>query len=145
MIKAFFDGKLPNNGHISIDHIRKGPASDRVLTKVVLVEFPSKHIRDSVLKRIKDGTLTLFDGNNDIKMKPAKTKRQMQRAWAMNKAIEIVTADARARGKNVKSEWMVNNNRGHRQILVDGIQAFEQCPSDNTGLFKGDFTHLQLP
>ena len=72
-------------GKYTIDHIKKGPATNRVLTAVAVLEFPSQSIQKAILKQISDKPLVLFEGSTEIKIKPAKTKRQMQRIFLHRK------------------------------------------------------------
>ena len=109
------------------------------------MEFASKNVRDAVLKRINERPLAVFDGSNALKIKPAKSKKQMHRNWTVNKARDLVKASSEAQGKTVTEDWQVGGNRGKRQILVDGIVAFEQLPVDPAGIFKGAFSYLKLP
>ena len=82
--------------------------------------------------------------NAGVKIKYAKTKRQMQRNWSVNAAHDLIKADPAAQGKTTKPEWMCDGNRGKRQVLVDGYIAFEQLPNDLSGIFKGPFAKLFL-
>ena len=87
LLKGFLTEKFPSlNGNFGVDHIRKGPANNRILTSVAVVEFTTKHVRDHVLHTANTNNYILFEGSNEIKMKPAKTKRQMHRNWATNAA-----------------------------------------------------------
>ena len=68
----------------------------------------------------------------------------MQRNWAVNAAADLIKKDPSGQGKTIKIEWMVDNNRGQREVHVDGIIAFQQLVSDQSGSFKGPFAKLFL-
>ena len=109
------------------------------------MEFGTKHDREIFLRQIKENNLVFLQGDKQIKIKPAQTRRQRTRSYAVNKACEMIKADARSRDKNVVVSWTTDGNKGKRQILVNDVLAFEQVPADALGAFKGAFTHLQFP
>ena len=89
--------------------------------------------------------MVLSDGDSVLKIRPAKTKKQQHRNWAVNKAIELIKADPKSANAQQEVNWQVGGKRSHQQIKVNGQVVFEQCPSDYAGNFLGAFQHLFLP
>ena len=146
LIKAFFQEKLSDlNPKFSFDHIRSGPPQNRKFTGVSLLEFSNTAERDDAMRLIEHKKCVLFDGSSEIKIRFAKTRKQMRRNWAMNKALELLKAEPLATNKQVEADWKVAGNRGHRSVKVDGVVAFDQNASDLSGDFKNNFVHLALP
>ena len=73
--------------------------------------MPSKQMRDAALKRISETNLTLFDNAIAIKIKPGKSRKQMHRNWAVNKAHDFIKAAPQAKEKTIRIHYQVSGNR----------------------------------
>ena len=145
-IRAFLDANLAAfSERVSIDHIFKGPAGSRKLSPVSLVVFDSLAQKEAALKEINTRNLRMVGENGDVVVRFAKTKRQMHRNWAVNKAAELIQADARTTTKTVTINWKTGTDKGKRQVQVDHVTMFEQNADDASGRFLGDYKHLFLP
>ena len=132
-------------GHVHIEHISKGPAHDRTLTGVSVIEFVSRTRRNAVLAGVKTKQLQLkeVDGNQ-LRVDYAKTKKQLNRNALMHKAFEMIKTDGASNGKTVEKEWKVGTEKGTRHITVNKEVAFLQSKGDLVGLFVGSFAHLAM-
>ena len=100
--------------------------------------------RDEVLRKIKESSLRLAEGDdNFVDIKYAKTKKQLRRNYCVNKAAEMLKHDPRSSGKQVVAEWK-HNDKGKRTVTVGGIDAFMQSASDASGYFLAPFEHLHF-
>ena len=119
----------------------KGPLSTRVIKDISFVEFINQDAADRVVKSIKDQNLRMLNGSGAaVKIDKLKTRIQKTRWYNLEKAEELVTADAKARGQNVT----LDPTMPIRKILVNGQVAFEQERDDVVGVFKNEFTHLHI-
>ena len=127
-----------------VDHISKGPRHSRTPTDMAILEFPSKQLRDLCLKRIKDQSLTFFDGSSPIEFGFAKTKKQIRRDSCLYRAKDMIKADDLAKNKNVEVVRNINNDKSKRVVSLDGNHCFMQDTADATGRFLPPFGHLSL-
>ena len=81
-----------------------------------------------------------LSGGVKVTIKPALTKINSQRNWALRKAGDILKGDRRTSGKETK----VNLNQ-ERNVTVDGVPAFSQDPTDLRGSFLPPFNDLRIP
>ena len=57
-----------------------------------------------MLKRVQDGNKHFLISGKEVKVKPAKTKRQMHRNWAVNQAVKLIKADPLSNGEDVAAD-----------------------------------------
>ena len=90
-----------------------------------LMVFQEKNQRDEVLKAVRDGKCTLFDGNVKLDFAYAKTQKQQNRNHALTSACKLIENDARGRGKKVEIQWETGTYKGRRAVTVDDVEVFE--------------------
>ena len=82
-----------------------------------------------------------MDGFHSVKVKPALTAVDLSRNWALYKAEELISKDAKLNGRNI--ELWKGKDRG---VYVAGVAAFLQKERyDPQGHFVDEFVHLKLP
>ena len=128
---------------LDVEHVYKGKYNERKLSSVSLVVFPFKMARDEALKTIGDKHLSLSEGSNTIRFGYAKTKKQLFRNFAVNKALEIIKKDSKAKNKTCEIEWK-HADKGKRTVTINGHDAFCQGKSDTCGQFLASFEHLRI-
>ena len=97
-------------GRVSIEHISKGPANNRTLTGVSVIEFGSKFVRNNALAKIKARNLQIQESDGNIlRIDYAKSKRQISRNAFVHKAFDMIKADEKSRGKPLEKEWKVGS------------------------------------
>ena len=144
VIETFMRDKLGSLGnHARVEHVFKGKYNERKLAGVSLMQFPSKTDRDAALRLIKDSHLVLTDQGVNLRFDYAKTKRQLNRNFCVNKALEMIKRDAFAKDKKVEAEWK-HSEKGKRSITVDGQDVFLQLSSDMSGRFLEPVAHLHF-
>ena len=123
----------------SLEHIYKGPASNRVLTDICLAEFSSNSIRETALNVL--GKKGLKDpSGNELKIDRAKTAIQIQRNNHLRKALDILKKDTSCVGKTVEIIWQQEDKKDKsREVWVDKVPAFRQTSDDLSGSFLPPF------
>ena len=101
----------------------KGKFNGRKLASVSLVEFACKADRDAALRLIKDSHATLTDGGNNLRFDYAKTRKQLNRNFCVNKALDMIKRDAFGKDKTVEVEWK-HATKGKRTVPVNGQVVF---------------------
>ena len=76
-------------------------------------------------------------GGKKLRLISVKTACFKQRDWALNKAEELLKAEA---GKGT-----VKVDRKERKVKVNGAVAFKQEKEEARGSFQESFAHLALP
>ena len=76
-------------------------------------------------------------GGKKLRLISVKTACFKQRDWALNKAEELLKAEA--------GEGTVEVDRKERKVKVNGAVAFEQEKEEARGSFQESFAHLALP
>ena len=145
LIQQFVAAKLPEyKDRYVVEHVSKGPRNNRTLTDMAILEFPSKQMRDSCFKEVKEQSLTFFDTDAPIDFGFAKTKKQIRLDSCLYRAKDMIKTDDLAKSKNVEVVRHVNNDKSKRVVHVDGNQVFLQDAGDATGRFLVPFGHLFL-
>ena len=144
MIEKFVKDHFPNEAsRISIDNIFSFKNGSRSITKVATCEFANRSTRDYVLSQIKEKNVPCkeIDGN-EFRVQNAKTRRQISRNWAVNKAKELLERDSRSQGKSVEIDWKDPAAKNKRSVSANGQQAFVQNEDDFCGRFLEPYSHL---
>ena len=121
----------------SIGMIFKGPKNARKPTKVSYIEFSSSDDAREVAKMLKNSPLVV--GESIIHPKPAITKQNAARNWALREAERLVKASPLSKSDTVKIVW------DNRNVENDGLPVFTQLKDDLKGIFSGVFADLTLP
>ena len=98
------------------------------------VEFLSSHDAAAFLNAAK--TKQMKVASKIILIKPAKSRVNLSRDWALRKAGELVKSHS---GRDAKIDF-----KG-RTVSVGDVVVFEQTASELEGTFKGEFSRLRLP
>ena len=101
------------------------------------MEFQSEDARNNFLK--KAGGDTIQVGGISVKIKRALSKINASRNYSLRRADELLKADARASGQEVKAFWT-----GQRRVEVGGVVAFAQDNTELTGRFAPPFDNIIL-
>ena len=132
------DLKLSNMVHV--ESLFKGPAGNRSLSGVCIVEFQSRSIREDVLSKLQDSK---SDSKKNLEIARAKTSSQLERNSALRKAEEILKKEAPT--KKIEIIWKKPDSKDKtREVNVDGIPAFRQNISDSSGCFLSPFVSLSI-
>mgnify|MGYP003341748875 CR=1 FL=1 len=123
----------PSHKYNTIDHEYRGKAGERTIKKVSYVEFASQ---DAAKKFSNEADATKFP-IKDIMVKPALSKINRQRNYAIRKAEEIIKA--KFPNKDVQFD------RKDRTLSVDGAAVFKQVPNELGGTFSGIMAGSSLP
>ena len=129
-VANFYKGKFPNG---------------RTLTRAAFVELSNSDVRREVLSKIGGTKNTPVKikcelGGKQVDIKGAMTDDAVQRNASLRRAADLIKADARATGKDVKIEFT-----GERGVTVNKVFGFSQAQNELTGKFVGAFTDLRLP
>ena len=73
----------------------------------------------------------------------AKTKKQLNRNFCVNKALELIKHDAFGKDKTVEADWK-HAEKGKRTVTVNGQDVFLQTASDMSGRFLPPVEHLHF-
>ena len=96
----------------SVGHIFKGPVRSRSLTAISYIEFTDADVRNAVLKLIRSKKLSCVYKGKEINLKPGLSQIIRNRIWALNKAYEMLKAEANA------SQFLVElRKEGSRAVL----------------------------
>ena len=115
---------LPSLTTPCIEHIFKGPAGERKLTSTSLIVFSTRPQRDAALNAVSSDSLGFSGSNSEVKFKPARTKRQMHRAWAVNKAKDLLEADPLSKDKEVTINWKAGTSNDKVTVRSLSIMLF---------------------
>jgi len=129
----------------SIEHVYTGPADNRTLSSVSIVEFASRTVRELALKKF-EANPTLKDGQATVKVDRAKTSLQMKRNAALRRALDLIKKESVVRESSAVApeiEWKTEGNK-NRSVKFAGRSVFLQKPGDQTGHFIAPFLHLNL-
>ena len=116
-----------------IGHEYEGKPGERVMKNVSYVEFASTDAAKSFMKEAGSGQFPI----QGITVKPAMSKINRQRNYAIQKAEEMIKE--RAPGKEVKADLK------QRIVTLEGSTVFEQTSSELGGTFRGTMSSLRLP
>ena len=133
---ANFCARFPTYKPLGYLNAYKGPRNNRVLSKVGFAEFISEDEARLFADLVKGQSFTV--AGVQIKVRPAKTKFNSSRDWALKKAEELLQGAA-------SSSQVVKLSFSDRKVTVNNEDAFVQSKTDSRGSFCGDFTHLALP
>ena len=127
--------------HFTIEHIYKGPAGQRVLTDMCLIDLGSNSTREKVLKDLSSKPVIKDQARGELNFDRAKTASQLQRNAILRKVQDLVKKDERARGKKVEIVWrMTDTTNKDREITVENVSVFRQTIDDMKGSFLDPFT-----
>ena len=118
-----------------------GPAGNRVMSAITIVELASRSVRELALKRFSEANSQLTDGAGVVKADRAKTALQMKRNDALRKALLLIQKDARAQGKSPEIEWKLEGTKD-RAVKMGGQTVFLQTSSDHCGHFVAPYADL---
>ena len=130
---AKFMREYPSHKYTTIDHEYRGKAGERTIKKVSYVEFASQ---DAAKKFSNEADATKFP-IKDIMVKPALSKINRQRNYAVQKAEEII----KAKFPNKDAQF----DRKDRTLSIDGAAVFKQVPNELGGTFSGVMAGSNLP
>lgn len=112
--------------------------SDHFNAKASFVHLSTPTIAKFVFDKLRGKTV---DGFLRVKVKPALTAVDITRNWALYRAEELISKDAKLNGREV--ELWKGKDRG---VYVAGVAAFLQKERlDPHGHFVHGFEHLKLP
>ena len=132
-----FIASMPNFKHTACGTFFSGPRNNRVPSKVSFLEFATE---DEAMKLLKEAPSTIRTDNGvELKLKPALTKINSKRNWALRRASELIQDTSEARLRSVKINWK------DRTVTLDGTAVFLQNKEDLYGSFADPFTYLQIP
>ena len=89
----------------------------------------------------KERNKVTLDGGFEVIVKPARSKMQGARNYALKQAAEILKKSELTRGKQVEIAWLEEP----RCVKVAGAAAFKQAKGETRGRFEDGFAHLSLP
>ena len=145
-IQAFLTALGTCDNIVSAEHIWSGPPGQRKMTGVSVIEFPSRDLKEAVLKKTISETRDLFVKNNSgdkVSVGRAKTEWQRKRNGALRKAEDVLKKDSRAQGQAVVLEFDLEKDKS-RSVKVGGKVAFRQTSGEMTGMFLAPFSNLSL-
>ena len=128
-----------------MQHISKGPAENRSMTPLYIVEFASREIRERVLKEIenKHGGKIAEDNSNFVSIKRPKIAWQLKRNASLKKAVDLLKKDPCARGKDVSIECQIEGTNNRAVEIVNEI-VFLQTRADAVDKLQKSFSDLFL-
>ena len=132
--------RFPNSPVHSGGHFSAGPKDKRKLAKVSFIEFASEDMARTYLARIGGKGKQFETLHGAVTMKPSETRVNMERAWALRKAEELLKGACK-QGQPVKIEF----GSKQRGVMVNGTKVFTQGQDDLGGPFIGDYSFLSLP
>ena len=119
-----------------------GPYDNKKITKVGYAEFASTDAAQDALAQLKDRWFNA--GGAVITVKPALTKLNGARNYALRKAEELIKQDAKTGSKPKKINYKTSES-GVRNITVGGDVAFVQTKADTSGTCQPPYHTLSLP
>jgi hypothetical protein len=144
-IQKFFQDQANDPTIINFDHVWKGKAGNRSLTPITIVEFASRDVRETVLKKIEAGS-KMSVGGNEISIRRNKTAWQLKRNAALFRAEEALKKDSRVKDQNltVKIVMMDPGDSKDRWVEVSGRKVFIQKIGNMSGTLQAPFLHVSL-
>ena len=131
-----FVQQFPAYKAVSFSNKYRGPHNDLKLSNVGFVEFADKNTATAFLRDAKDANkLKITVVGKEVSVKPALTKLQESRNWAIKKAEELIKAASPG----------VSVVREKGTLKVQDSAVFSQPKGDPRGIFSGAFAHLTLP
>ena len=125
--------------HTSTGNFMKGPRNKRVVSPAAFVEFASADACREFLAEAKGTEFRLENSARTLlKVKPATSKINEARNWALRRAEEQINASSFVNGKVVKADFSL------RTVNVGSTLAFEQKTADLDGTFLDRFSGLTL-
>ena len=113
-----------------MQHVSKGPAENRSMSPLSIVEFSSREVRERVFKEIeKRGDSMQEDDSNKVSVKRAKIFWQLKRNAALKKAAELLKKNVRAKGKDVAIQWQIECTKD-RAVKAANEVVFLQTKAD---------------
>ena len=138
-LEAHIAEKLLMFKAIDIDHVYTGPRSSRKLTGVTYVEFSNADKAAEFLKKFDKDNKTML-GNFEVSVRPARTKLNSARNWALKQAADVLKEAPGVDKAKVVIQWMEQP----RRVDVAGAPAFVQQRDDPHGTFSGTYSDLVL-
>ena len=143
-MKKFVESNLPMIQPADYGNRFQGPYSDRKLSNESWIEFGSVDTAKRCIKKIDHLGQGLKINGVTLKIKPARTKLQSKRNYALIKASELIKASPLTAGRDVKIEWKVEGSKD-RQVTVGSDIGFLQGKDETAGSFMAPFGELVLP
>ena len=111
------------------------------MSALSVVEFPSRAVREQVLKKVQDGHKGVMseDDKNNVSVKRVKTASQLKRNAYLKKALDLLKKDGH--GKEAAIAWQMEGTKD-RAVKIGEVVAFLQTPSDSCGKFMAPFQHV---
>ena len=107
------------------------------MTRASFVEFATAEEAQDFLKAAP--STTSFKNPNDLKIKPALTKINSRKNWALRRAEELIKQSPAAQEQSVRIDWK------SRSVTVNNTPAFVQMKDDLIGSFYAPFSALTIP
>ena len=126
------------------DHIFKGPKDKREITDVAVIEFPSRNVREEVLKEFNkksrgDSTIGILNADR------AETQLQLKRNYALREALKNLKADSRSKNKDIQIVWKKTDSKEKiREVIMNGTPVFSQAINVMVGNFLPPFRDLVI-
>ena len=124
--------ELLNFSTYTTGHCTSGPRNAENMSKASFAEFPTEEIARAFLKAAGGKGKAMESAHGALILKPAKTKVNLQRDWALRKAEELVEGATKS-GDIVKIEFK------ERCDTVNAAKAFTQDADELAGTFHGVF------
>ena len=132
-----------NPAIVNVEHVWSGPAGNRKLSGMSIIELSSHGARETSLKALGGDKSTRDTEIGKLEIARAQTSLQRKRNSALVQAIEALKKDPRCQGKNLEIAWKIDGSK-NRAVKMEDRQIFIQSPVDLIGRFCSPFENVSV-